>query len=223
MITVYGRANSINVQAVMWALAELDLPCERLDFGMNFGGTDTPEFRAMNPNGLVPVLRDDDVTLFESCAILRYLANRHAGAPFWPADPVARAPVDMWAEWGKVTLQRDFAGPIFWKTIRTPAAERDPAELDKALSVFDRHLAVLEDRLGSGDFVMGRDFTLADVVIGTMLYRYFTLDIPRETRPALSAYYARLTGRPAYARHVMVSYDALRVPGAFEAIHRPRA
>lgn len=214
MITVYGRANSVNVQAVLWGLAELDLPFERLDYGLGFGGTDTPEFLAMNPSGLVPVLRDENVTMFESCAILRYLAGRYARFPFWPEDPVARAPIDMWAEWGKTTLQRDFVGPIFWARVRTPAAERDPAALDAALATFDRHLGVLEGQLSAQDYVTGVDFTLADIVIGVILYRYFTLDIPRADHPAIAAYYARLTERPAYAAHVMVSYDALRVPGA---------
>jgi glutathione S-transferase len=214
MITIYGRANSLNVQAVMWGLAELGLSCTRIDAGFGFGGTDTPEFRAMNPNGLVPVLRDENVTMFESCAILRYLASRYARFPFWPEDPVARAPVDMWAEWGKTTLQRDFAGPIFWQVVRTPAAERDPAALDAALAAFDRDLATLEGWLGDGPYVLGPDFTLADVVIGVVLFRYFTLQIPRTERPALAAYYDRLCTRPAYAAHVMVSYDALRAPGA---------
>jgi glutathione S-transferase len=214
MITVYGRANSLNVQAVMWGLAELGLDAERLDYGFGFGGADTPEFRAMNPNGLVPVLKDERVTMFESCAILRYLASRYGRFPFWPEDPVARAPVDMWAEWGKTTLQRDFAGPIFWHVVRTPAAGRDPAALVAALAAFDRQLDILEGRLGDGDWVTGPDFTLADVVIGVAFFRYFTLPIERRERPILTAYYRRLTERPAYAQHVMVSYDALRAPGA---------
>jgi glutathione S-transferase len=213
MITVYGRATSSNVQAVMWGIAELGLEHERLDYGHVHGGTDTPEFRAMNPNGLVPVIRDGGLVMWESCAILRYLAARYGGAPLWPGDPVARAPVDMWAEWGKTTFHRDFAGPIFWTMVRRPAAERDAARLEAALARFDRHLAMLEDQLGDNPFVAGGDLTLADIVIGHLLYRYFTLDITRETRPVLSAYYARLADRPAYREHVMVSYAPLRADG----------
>lgn len=209
MITVYGRANSMNVQTVMWGLAELDLPCERLDYGRGFGGNDSPEYRAMNPNGLVPVLKDENVTMFESAAILRYLASRYARFPFWPEDPVARAPIDMWAEWGKTTLQREF-GPIFWSVIR-PAADARPPE---GLAALDRHLGVLEGQIGANPYVTGRDLTVADIVIGVVLFRYFTLEIPREARPVLSAYYERLRARPAYAEHVMVSYDALRAPSA---------
>lgn len=209
MNTVYGRANSMNVQIVMWGLAEIGQPCERLDYGLGFGGTDTPDYLAMNPNGLVPVFRDDDVTLFESGAILRYLAARYARAPFWPEDPVARAPVDMWAEWAKTTLHRQFL-PIFWASIR-PVAGGEAAQ-QAALAAFDGPLGILESRLREADFVTGPDLALADIMAGVFLFRYFTLDIPRPEYPALAAYYARLCARQTYAEHVMVSYDALRAP-----------
>ena len=212
MITILGRATSSNVQAVMWGLGELGLPHERLEYGHVYGGTDTPEFRAMNPNGLVPVLKDGDLTLFESCAILRYLGARYGQAPFWPQDPVARAPIDVWAEWAKTTLASGFTGPIFWAVVRTPPARRDEAGLARALAAHERHLSILEAKIGENPWIMGEDFTLADIVAGHLLYRYFTIDIPRPERPVLTAYYARLTARPAYAGHVMVNYDALRAP-----------
>lgn len=213
-ITVLGRATSINVQAVLWGLGELGLPFEREDYGGGFGRTDTPEYRAMNPNGLVPVLRDDKVTMFESAAILRYLAARHGAAPFWPADPVERAPVEMWAEWGKVTMQAHFTGPIFYPLHFVTAARRDTAAVAAALKTYDADLAILEAQLGGRPYVAGADFTLADVTIGQSLYRYFTMDIPRTVRPTLSAYYDRLTSRPAYAEHVMVDYSGLKIAGA---------
>ena len=210
MITIYGRATSSNVQTVMWGIGELELACERLDYGHAFGGTDTPEFRAMNPNGLVPVIRDGGLVMFESCAILRYLASRYGGAPFWPADPVVRGPIDMWAEWAKTTLARDFTGPVFWAVVRTPPSKQDPKKLAAALRQLDATLDILEARLARGRFVTGDDFTLADVVVGHSLFRYFTIDIHRRDRPALAAYYARLTERPAFREHVMVSYEPLR-------------
>lgn len=212
MITVYGRATSSNVQAVMWGIGELGLAHERLDYGHVHGGTDTPAFRAMNPNGLVPVLRDGDLVLWESCAILRYLAARYGAAPFWPADPVARAPVDMWAEWGKTTFAAAFTGPIFWARVRTAARARDEAALAAALARFDALLALLERQLAP--FVLGGDFSLADIVVGHLLYRYFTIDIPRRDRPAIAAYYDRLADRPAFREHVMVSWAPLLAEGA---------
>ena len=77
MITILGRRTSINVQAVIWLLNEMGLTHAREDYGIGFGGTDTPAYRAMNPMGLVPVLKDGDLTMFESQAILRYLAAEY--------------------------------------------------------------------------------------------------------------------------------------------------
>ena len=186
MITVYGRATSSNVQAVMWGIAELGLTYERLDYGHVYGGTDTPEFRAMNPNGLVPVIRDGDLVMWESCAILRYLGARYGSAPFWPADPVARAPVDMWAEWGKTTLhprlqRRRSSGPACAPRRRSATRRPSPARSQR----FDaRPRASWRPRSAPGPYLLGADFTLADIVVGHLLYRYFTLDIPRPDRPA---------------------------------------
>jgi glutathione S-transferase len=211
MLTVYGRATSSNVQIVMWAIGELGLEYERLDYGHVHGGVDTPEFLAMNPNGLVPVVVDGDGSpLWESAAILRYLGARYGGEPFWPADPLARAQVDMWAEWGKTTLYQAFVTPVFWAVVRTPAAKRDEAALAKSLKRLDGVLDILDARLDVEPFVGGPDFTFADIVVGHVLYRYFTMDIPRSSRPALERYYFHLCARPAYREHVMVSYDSLR-------------
>ncbi|MFV2002302.1 MAG: glutathione S-transferase family protein [Paracoccaceae bacterium] len=211
MITVYGRATSSNVQAVLWGLAELGLEFEQLDYGHVHGGLDSAEFVAMTPHRLVPVLRDGEVVIWESCAILRYLGARYGAAPFWPADPVARSPVDMWAEWGKTTFCASFTGPIFWVRVRTAAAARDEVALSAAIRAFDGHLGTLEKQLAGDDYVTGDQFTLADIVIGHVLFRYFDMDIVRAERPVISAYYQRLGERAAYRARVMVSYDALRV------------
>ena len=209
-LTVYGRATSSNVQAVMWGAAELGLTPDRLDYGYNFGGTDSPEFRAMSPHGLVPVLKDDATVIWESCAILRYLAAQYGdGGAFWPADPTARARVDMWAEWGKTTFARDLTAPIFWPRVRQSRIGRDEAAMLANIDRFEGHMAILNAQL-SGDFVVGDALTLADIVIGHVLYRYYDMDIPRRSFPAVAAYYTRLTGRPAYRTHVMVDYSILK-------------
>jgi glutathione S-transferase len=205
MLTIHGRATSLNVQAVMWTIAELGLRADRRDIGLNFGGNDTPAFLAMNPNGLVPVLQDGDVTMFESAAINRYLAARHGRAPFWPPDAIARAPVDMWAEWGKTTLQPSLLRPVFFPALHGKAPE--PA----AHAALNRNLDILEAQLAKAPFVLGADLTFADIETGVGLYRYFTVDLDRADHPRLAAYYTRLTGRPAYAEHVMVNYDVLRI------------
>lgn len=210
MITVHGRATSSNVQIVMWAIAELGLPHRRLDVGGAFGGTDTPHYRAINPNGLVPTVEDKGVVLWESAAILRYLGAAYGGEDFWPKDPLRRAGLDKWAEWSKTTFQPTLLTHIFW-----PLVGGDPAKLDrKALAAAaDRlkgHARMIDARLAEGAYLGGASPSFADIVFGTMLYRYYTLDFDRAETPALDAYYARLTARPAYAEHVMISYEPLR-------------
>lgn len=210
MLTIWGRTDSSNVQALMWCVAELGLPHRRIDAGHRFGGTDTPEFLAMNPNGTVPVLQDGDAPpLWETGAILRYLAGRYGPESFWPADPVARADVDRWAEWAKINIALGFTGPVFWPVWRFPES-RDPVALERALSALDAKLRIAEDRLSRHPFLVGDTLTLADIQFGHILYRYFTIDIARPALPALASYYARLTERPAFRQHVLVSFEALR-------------
>ncbi len=214
-ITVYGRRTSSNVQAVLWGLAELGLGFDQLDYGHVYGGLDSVEFRALNPQGLVPVIRDGELAVWESCAILRYLGGRYGdGKAFWPNDPVARAAVDVWAEWGKTSFSGDFTVTIFWLRVRTAAKDRNEAKLARNIAAFEKRLDILESQLADHKYVVSDDFTLADIVIGHALFRWFDMDIPRQSRPIIQAYYQRLTNRPAYKKHVMVGYEPLRVAGA---------
>jgi len=212
MLKVWGRKTSSNVQAVMWSVAELGLPHERYDVGHRFGGVDTPEFLAMNPNGTIPVVRDGEGEfLWESSAILRYLANRYGRAPYWPADLAARTHIDKWAEWSKINIALNFSGPIFWQVVRIPLARRDPDALKRAILHLDQYLDIAARELARTPYLCGDDFTLADVQFGHLLYRYFDLAIERRERASLRAYYERLVARTAYREHVMVPYDELRV------------
>jgi glutathione S-transferase len=214
MLTVWGRKTSSNVQALMWCIGELDLPYQRHDAGHRYGGTDTPAFLAMNPNGMVPVLRDgDSEPLWETGSILRYLAGRYGVAPFWPVDGLARARVDKWAEWSKINVTLGFTEPIFWRVVRTAPADQDPVAICQAVEHLDTILDVAETQLSRGAFLVGDAFTLADIQFGHVLFRYFDIAITRRDRPVLRRYYDTLTTRPAFREHVMVSYDELRVPG----------
>jgi glutathione S-transferase len=215
MIKVWGRKTSSNVQAVMWSIAELGLPYERYDFGHRYGGVDTAEFLAMNPNGTVPVVRDGDgEPLWESSAVLRYLANRYGRAPYWPDDLATRTHIDKWAEWAKINVGLNFIRPIFWQVVRTPPGRQDANALKQAIGVLDRYLDIAERQLAKAPFLCADHLTLADVQLGHLLYRYFDIDIERPERPRLSAYYQRLAARPAYREHVMVPYDELRPSAA---------
>ena len=212
MLTIWGRRTSSNVQAVMWCVGELGLRFERFDAGFTHGGTDTAEFLAMNPNGLIPVVKDGhDAPLFESAAILRYLSTRYAEAPFWPKEPGERAQIDKWAEWAKVNVGPGFTVPIFWQLVRVLPQDRDPAAMRQALQRLARLTAIAEAQIAEHGYLAGREFSLADIQLGHLLYRYYDLPIERPELPALAAYYERLTQRPAFREHVMVSYEELRV------------
>lgn len=210
MLIVYGRATSSNVQAVLWALEELGLDYERLDYGEGHASLDSPEFRTLNPHGLIPVLRDGDVAIWESAAILRYLASLHGEAPFWPKDLLGRAQVDMWAEWAKRNVADGFTGPIFWRVVRTPRARWDVPAITQAVATLDATLARAETQLSNHNYLCGDDLTLADIVLGHVLYRYFDIEIDRAPLPNLHRYAEMLAARPAYRSTVMVSYETLR-------------
>ncbi|MCZ8150428.1 MAG: glutathione S-transferase family protein [Roseomonas sp.] len=212
MLTVWGRKTSSNVQALMWCIGELGLPYQRHDAGHRYGGTDTPSFLAMNPNGTVPVLRDGaGEPIWETGAILRYLAARYGSAPFWPRDDVARARIDQWAEWAKINITLGFTAPIFWRVVRTAPADQDPVAISQAVAKLDKLLDIAEAQLSRAAFLAGDDFTLADIQFGHVLFRYFDIPIARRDRPMLRRYYDSLATRPAFREHVMVSYEELRV------------
>ncbi len=210
MLTVYGRATSSNVQALLWGLEELGLTYDRIDCGEIYGGLDTPEFLAMNPHGRIPVLKVDDTALFETGAILRYLATIHASESFWPADPLERAQIDMWAEWSKYEVSGRFTGPVFWRTARTKPENRDPKLIRENVDRLEAELIKADARLGDMPYLCGDTLTLADIQLGHVLYRYFDIDIDRRNLTALRAFYERLTERPTYRKTVMISYEDLR-------------
>ncbi len=215
MLTIWGRKTSSNVQALMWCVDELGLDYQRHDAGHRFGGLDSPEFQSLNPNRTIPVLQDDDnAPLWETGAILRYLAAQYGNRSFWPPDPVQRAEIDKWAEWAKINIAMAFTVPIFWRVVRTPPAERDEASIQQAVADLEIKLAIADTKLSDTEFLAGRNFTLADIQCGHILYRYYDIDIERTALPHLRRYYDALTDRPAFQRHVMISYEDLREPGA---------
>lgn len=212
MLQVWGRKTSSNVQALMWCIGELGLDYQRYDIGHNHGGNNTPAFLALNPNGTVPVLRDDDgPALWETGAILRYIASRYGSDNFWPQELNRRTQVDMWAEWAKINVALGFTAPIFWRVVRTAAKERDPQAINDAIDKLTTVLTIAEKQLALHSYLAGNDFTLADIQLGHLLYRYYDININRPPLPHLQAYYQRLSCRPAYKEHVMLSYEELRI------------
>jgi glutathione S-transferase len=205
---VWGRNTSSNVMKVLWGLSELDLPFERIDVGGAFGRTDTAEYRAMNPTGLVPTLQEDGFTLWESNAILRYLAQIHAsGSALWPTDAHARADIDRWMDAQQTVLNRPMSG-VFWGLVRTPAGQRDLKAIEASIAETARAWRMIEVRLNQHAFISGAAFALCDIPWGVHAHRWFGMDyqgLVRPEVPGLRAWYDRLCERPAYRKHVMAT------------------
>jgi glutathione S-transferase len=203
---VWGRATSSNVMKVLWCLGELSLTFERIDVGGAFGKTDTPEYRAMNPTGLVPTLQEGTFTLWESNAILRYLGTVHAGGgALWPTEPHARAQVDHWMDAQQTLMNRPMS-QVFWGLVRTPAEQRDLKAVAAAIEDTAKAWRYIAAPLERHAFIAGPDFTLADIPWGVHAHRWFGMDylgLSRPEMPALRAWYDRLCQRPAYQQHII--------------------
>jgi glutathione S-transferase len=209
-LRLLGRATSGTVQKPMWLLAELGIDYERIDVGGEFGGNDTPEYRAMNPNGRVPVLEDGDTIIWESNTVVRYIAARYGTPRFWSDDPAKRAAAEMWMDWALSTLQPQVTG-LFHAAVRTPEKERDPALIAERTEGSVKVLQILDGHLEKNDWdwVAGNELSIGDIPIGTQLFRYFDRDNERPPMPRLEAYYARMCERPAYRDTVMTSYESM--------------
>ena len=208
-LTVWGRLNSINVQKVMWALDEIGLAYQHVPAGGDFGGLDTPAFRAMNPHGHVPVIDDGGVVVWESGAILRHLCAEHSAGVLWPLAPAARAQADQWMDWCQTALQPNLMG-FFWGWYRMPEPLRDANRNAQLLAGAHADFAALDAMLAHSDYLAGDQLTMGDIPAGALLYRYFEMDIARPDLPRLRAWYDRLAQRPAYRSRIMRPFDELR-------------
>jgi len=202
MLKIWGRANSGNVKKVLWACEELGVPYERVDAGGAFGVVDTPEFRAMNPNGLVPVVQSGDLTLWESNAILRWIAAKHPEGGLWIADPDARAAAEKWMDWSH-SFYLPFRDVIFG-LLRTPADKRDMAAIERGRVACDALWAIADAALAKQPWMSGEAFGLADIVLGPNAYVWMNLDIKRGATPHLERWYEQLQHRPAWSRVVAI-------------------
>jgi len=194
MLKIWGRVSSVNVQKVVWCCDELGLAYERIDCGGKFGLNDTPAYLAMNPNGLVPVIDEDGFILYESNAIVRYLAARDPR--LFPQEPRRRADVDRWMEW-QSTGFTPAQTQAFWMLIRTPEPQRDMAAVEASRVKSEKHAAVLDQHLAGRRYLTGDTFTAADIVVGCAAHRWLNLPLARQPRPHLERWYGELKARPA--------------------------
>jgi len=202
-ITIWGRANSVNVQKVLWCLHELDLAYERIDAGMAFGKNREAEYLAMNPNGRVPTLVEGDFVLWESNSIMRYLVRAYRPqSSIYPQAPKVRAGVDRWLDWTLSTLQ-PVDRPVFWALVRTPPNQRDMVAIQKDADAEAEQWRIVDAQLSARRFIEGDDFTLADIALGAYARRWFGVEGITKPRFAdLERWYAQLAGRPGFIRFI---------------------
>ena len=202
-LTIWGRANSVNVQKVLWCLAELDLPFERIDAGMQHGRTREDAYLAMNPNARIPTLVEGDFALWESNSIMRYLClARGHGTPIYPAASRSRAAVDRWLDWTLSSVQ-PVDRPVFWGIVRTPPAERNMTQLQKDADDAAEVWVILERQLASRRYVEGDDFTIADIALGAYARRWLGVEgITRPAQPHLARWLEELGSRRGYRQYV---------------------
>jgi glutathione S-transferase len=200
MLKVWGRLSSINVQKAMLCIEELGIPYQRTDAGLEYGIVQTPEYKAMNPNSLVPTIDDDGFILWESNVIVRYLSARHSAGALWPTEPRPRAEADRWMDWQQ-TAHNPPLTVLFWGLVRSPGG-KTPEEIEAARKRMETLMAMLDARLAKCPWMGGESFTMADCVIGPAVHRWHALPLTFEPRPHVERYYTALMQRPA-ARKIL--------------------
>lgn len=202
MLKILGRKNSSNVQKVLWACHELGVTFEREDVGGPFGRNQEPEYLALNPNGRVPTIIEDGFVLWESNAIVRYLAMKHGGA-LLPGELRERALAEQWMDWQQTAVSPAIT-PVFWGLVRTPPAERDERAIARARDALEASMIILDARLGASEYVAGPRFSMGDIPLGVMVYRWYEMDIPRQPLSHLKRWYDLLAARRGFQQHVMI-------------------
>jgi glutathione S-transferase len=203
MLKIWGRKTSSNVQKVLWCCGELDIPFERVDVGGPFGGNQDVHYLELNPNGLVPTIQDGDLVLWESNTICRYLAATHNGERLYPTAPAKRADVERWMDWQLSTIGPPM-GVLLYSLIRSKPEARDHASIEAARRKAVTAWTIIEDTLESTPFLAGSGLSLAEIVMGTLVYRWHAFPIERPPLPRLKAWYERMRERPAFRTHIEI-------------------
>lgn len=207
-IELWGRASSFNVQKAAWALEETSVAYARIDAGGSFGGLREPDYLAMNPNGYIPTLQDGEFCLWESHAIVRYVAEKYGRDGFYPDDTETRAIANQWMDWMQSNLHVSFM-EMFWNLVRMP---KDLQRLDKLQQIRERlmmQMLILDDRLATQPYLAGAQFSMADIPAGCVLYRFYEMPMERPHLSHVEGWYERLRNRPGFRKAVMIPFDDL--------------
>ncbi|MCA3261034.1 MAG: glutathione S-transferase family protein [Telmatospirillum sp.] len=202
MLTIYGRNSSSNVQKVLWLCEELGLPYTSAHSVAPGTAKDSDAYLKLNPNGLIPAIDEDGFVLWESNAILRYLAAKHANGTLFASDLRVRADGDRWMDW-QATVMAPLMAIMLRQLVRTPPEQRDAKLIAATAADIRAKVNILDDALAGRAYLAGDAFTIADIAVGQWVWRYVTLVPDRAPTPNLQAWYERLQSRKAFVKIVM--------------------
>jgi glutathione S-transferase len=203
MLKIWGRDNSVNVQKALWCCEEMGVQYQRIDAGGTFGIVNTPQYRALNPNGLVPTIEDGPFVLWESNTIVRYLTAKHSPGKLWPEDLKVRAEADKWMDWTNTTFWPTFR-PLFWNLVRTPVDQRDEEAMEESRLKTAEILDFLDAHLKNRAYIAGDDLTMGDIPMGCAIWRWLSVPVERPSLPNIQHWFGNLRQRPAYQNVVML-------------------
>ncbi|ABG12998.1 glutathione S-transferase [Yersinia pestis] len=203
MLTVWGRNNSTNVKKVLWCLEELGIPYQRIDVGGQYGKLNDPQYRALNPNGLIPCLQDKDFILWESNTIVRYLAAQYGQNSLYLADHHQRASAEKWMDWATSSVVEPFKA-VFIGLVRTPPEQQDKVKIAQGMEKMNTLMSIANDALGEQAYLSGDAFGIGDIPLGCLAYAWFNLPIERPELPHLQRWYQSLTQRIAFQKVIAI-------------------
>ncbi|AJJ10653.1 hypothetical protein CH64_1112 [Yersinia rohdei] len=199
MLRVWGRNNSTNVKKVLWCLEELGLSYERIDVGGQFGKLNDPQYRALNPNGLIPCLQDEDFILWESNTIVRYLAAQYGDNSLYLPDARQRASAEKWMDWATSSVVDPFK-TVFIGLVRTAPERQNKEKIAQGIEQLNQLMTIADEALSQQDYLSGEHFGIGDIPLGCLAYAWFNLPIERPELPHLQHWYQRLTTRAAFQK-----------------------
>jgi glutathione S-transferase len=198
VLRIYGYAASINVRKVLWTCAELGLDFEREDWAGPFRPTSDPVFLALNPIGMVPVIDDDGIIIWESNTIARYLASSRGRVELLPTDPRQRAHIEMWMDWQASDFNNSWR-VAFQGLVRKSPDHREASAIERSMASLSRMVALVDAQLAkSGGYICGAQFSLADIPIGLSIQRWRSIPADKPRLAHVDRYYERLCERTGF-------------------------
>lgn len=207
MMRVLGRLTSINVRKVVWALDVLDQLYEREDWGLPLRDPKVPEFLSLNPNGTIPVLIVGDFSMWESNAILLYLADKDGSGRLLPRDLQQRALAMQWLSWQVSDLNPAWMYAVY-ALLRKVRGYDDPQQIEASIQRWTARMEVLEGALAKGGpFILGENFSAADIALALSCHRWFQTPFEKVSLPAIEGYYQRLKAHAPGARWMAAEFN----------------